>query len=230
MKNLSPELRERVRKNPLLRVLDDTQITAVMERAQCYSLAEGEYLFRQGDPVKQIFIAAEGFVKLFRLTPGGDEKVVDIIKAGDSFAEAAAFRAMPRYPVHATALKPACIIGIDIAHYLELLRQSPELCFNLMGVMSQRMHWLLNEVDRLTLHNATFRLAAYLLDLQAGNDGDPLIHFDVPKHVIASRLSVKPETLSRILKQLSERALIKVRENNIELLDPDALLEMTRIE
>jgi CRP-like cAMP-binding protein len=99
-----------------------------------------------------------------------------------------------------------------------------------MGVMSQRMHWLLNEVDRLTLHNATFRLVAYLLDLQAGNEGDPLIHFDVPKHVIASRLSVKPETLSRILKQLSDRELIRVQENNIELLDPDALQEIARIE
>lgn len=226
------ETQNKIRQNTLLKVLDDSQFRELMAASQHYSLAEGEYLFQQGDPVKQLFITISGYVKLYRLTPNGDEKVVDIIHPGSSFAEAAAFMSMPRYPVHATALKPSEIIGIDSQHYLQFLRQSPEMCLNLMGVMSQRMHWLLNEVDRLTLHNATFRLVAYLLDLRAVNieKNANNINFDVPKHVIASRLSIKPETLSRILKQLSERALIKVQVNTVELLDVEKLQELTRID
>ncbi|RLA20104.1 MAG: Crp/Fnr family transcriptional regulator, partial [Gammaproteobacteria bacterium] len=47
--------------------------------------------------------------------------------------------------------------------------------------------------------------------------------WDTPKTVIASRLSVRPETFSRILKQLIQEHLIKVEGKNIEILDIDGL-------
>lgn len=56
------------------------------------------------------------------------------------------------------------------------------------------------------------------------------IVLDVPKHVVASRLSIKPETFSRILKRLASQELIAVNDQHITLLDVAALEALVRIE
>lgn len=227
MKLSEPSLKL-VQQTPLLKALDTKQFQALLANASVYNLAEGEFLFQQGQPLEQIFICTEGFIKLFRLTPNGDEKIVEIISAGNSFAEAVLFLGGQQYPVHAVALKPAQVLGINAEQYQQILRSSVDVCFHLMGLMSKRMHWLLTEVDRLTLHNATFRLLSWLLE--APTHASNTILLDVPKHVLASRLSIKPETLSRILKRLSEQQLIRVDEQMIELLDRVALQKIVALE
>lgn len=227
MKLSEPSLKL-VQQTPLLKALNTAQFQALLSNASVYDLVEGEFLFQQGQPLEQLFICIEGFIKLFRLTPNGDEKIVEIISAGNSFAEAVLFLGGQQYPVHAVALKPAQVLGINAKQYQQILRSSVDVCFHLMGLMSKRMHWLLTEVDRLTLHNATFRLLSWLLE--APTHASNTILLDVPKHVLASRLSIKPETLSRILKRLSEQQLIRVDEQMIELLDRVALQKMVALE
>lgn len=217
-------------RSPLFRALEPDQFNALVDTAHLYTLNEGEFLFRQGDPLNEVFVDIKGFMKLFRLTPNGDEKVVDIIAPGSSFAEAVLFMGGQQYPVHAVALKPAVVVGINAAQYEQILRSSIDLCFGMMGLMSRRMHWLLNEVDRLTLHNATFRLVIWLLEMRCSDPACGRIVLDVPKHVVASRLSIKPETFSRILKRLTSQELIAVNDQHITLLDVAALEALVRIE
>jgi CRP-like cAMP-binding protein len=217
-------------RSPLFRALEPDQFNALVDTAHLYTLNEGEMLFRQGDPLNEVFVNIKGFMKLFRLTPNGDEKVVDIIAPGSSFAEAVLFMGEQQYPVHAVALKPAVVVGIHAAQYEQMLRSSADLCFGMMGLMSRRMHWLLNEVDRLTLHNATFRLVIWLLEMRCSDPACDRIVLDVPKHVVASRLSIKPETFSRILKRLTSQELIAVNDQHITLLDVAALEALVRVE
>lgn len=217
-----------LRRSPLFRALDAAQFNLLVDTASLYQLAEGEFLFQQNQPLKEVFLNVRGCLKLFRLTSNGDEKIIDIITDNCSFAEAVLFMGGRQYPVHAVALKPSTVVGVNAAQYEQQLRSSVDLCFNMMGLMSRRMHWLLNEVDRLTLHNATFRLASWLLETCDAERRCVIL--DVPKYVLASRLSIKPETFSRILKRLSEQGLLKVSDNAIELLDVAALEEWVNIE
>ena len=218
-----------VRRSHLFRALVQADFDNLMQTARLYPLQEGAYLFQQGQAFCEIYICTEGLLKLFRLTPNGDEKIMDIIHAGDSFAEAVLFMGSRQYPVNAVALKPAVVVGIQAAQYEHLLRASVDVCFNLMEQMSRRMHWLLNEVDRLTLHNATFRLVWWLLEAYE-QSGTSRITLHMPKQALASRLSIQPETFSRILKRLIEQQLLAVQENSIDLLDVATLQELVRLE
>ena len=103
----------RLRRSPLFHALEHEQFNALVETARLYTLSEGELLFRQGEPLNEIFVNVRGLIKLFRLTPNGDEKVVDIINPGNSFAEAVLFMGGRQYPVHALALKASTVIGIQ---------------------------------------------------------------------------------------------------------------------
>jgi CRP-like cAMP-binding protein len=222
-----------MRQCSLLKALDDQQFSAVMEGAHVRELQEHEMLFTQGDPLKDIFLVVSGGMKLYRLSRSGNEKVFDIIHPGQSFAEAALFAGSPCYPVNASALDSSIVVALDAPHFMRILRSSADLCISLMAQMSRRLHWMVNEIDRLTLHNASYRLIDYLLNetLNAEVGADICdVCLSAPKHVIASRLSMKPETFSRTLKHLVEEELIAVHDDHIELLDIEKMREIIFLE
>ena len=75
-------------------------------------------------------------MKLYRTSPHGDEKVIEIVSAGQTFAEAIMFMDRKTYPVSAEALMDTEVIGFDSKVFTELLRESVDTCFRVMGEMS----------------------------------------------------------------------------------------------
>ena len=198
-----------LRNGMLFSSLDSEQFEAVANLARVVSVGKDRKLFVQNQAAHHFFVLAGGQIKLTRIGFDDSEKVIDVIQPGQSFAEAVILSEDEVYPVNAQAIVNSRIIAIEANHYLELLRRSPDLCLSVMARMGQRMHWLINEIDRLVLHNATFRLVSYLLD-QVGPENDEQSEFRLktPKSVIASRLSIVPETLSRTLKKLTLKGLL----------------------
>ena len=205
--------------------LDDAQREHLCQSALHFHLKPGEFLFEHGQPAERFFILLDGHIKLIRLSPEGTEKVIEIINPGESFAEAIMF--MPRwiYPVSAQAILASDLLGFDNKVFLGMLENSFETCKRVMRDMSMRLRMWLNEIDNLTLQNATYRLVHYLLS-QVPSDCASCVYrveFKVPKHVIASRLSIKPETLSRILHQLADEGLIEPEGHGVKILSVDKL-------
>lgn len=201
--------------------LSEPQLERIAQRAVRIRLSEGEALFEQGDHATRFYLVVEGLIKLYRLSPAGNEKVIEVIMPGSTFAEALMFLERPHYPVGAQALQPSTVISIDAVDFASMLRNSLDTCFLLMGEMSQRLRGLLREIDELSLHSATCRVAAYLIQ-HAPIEGDT---FDLPvaKQVLASRLSVKPETFSRIIKSLMGDDIISVDGSRITIHDREGL-------
>lgn len=210
-----------LRKGMLFARLSAEQVRRVAVRTRRVRLDEGASLFEQGDPASRFYLVLSGHVKLFRLSAEGNEKVIEVVGPGSTFAEALMFLDRPRYPVCAAAVTEAELLSVDARDFASMLRDSVDTCFLLLGDMSQRLRGLITEIDNLSLQSATSRVAAYLLK-RAPSDAD---HFEleVPKGVVASRLSVKPETFSRILKSLSEKGLLVIKGSRVRVLDRDAL-------
>ncbi|PHS69538.1 MAG: Crp/Fnr family transcriptional regulator [Methylophaga sp.] len=215
----------------LLQPLEPEQFDEVVQASHAVQLSENGTLFERGAVFTDIYLLISGSIKLQRLAPSGDEKVIEIIRSGQTFAEAVLFFGGSRYPVSAITISPSVVVGIHAKTYLKLLNTSNDLCINLLGNLSQRLHWMVNEVDRLTLHNATFRLVDYLLShIPTDNNDRTGVSLVAPKHVIASRLSIKPETLSRTLKNLSKQGLIKLDGPQVELIDIERLRQLISLE
>jgi CRP-like cAMP-binding protein len=211
--------------------LSDDQLTAVKRAMRVQQLSEGERLFDFGQPARHYFYVHQGQVKLFRVSPDGDEKVIEIIRPGQTFAEAVMFMERKAgYPVSAEAIEPTQVWAFDQQTMLGLLRDSVDTCFRLLANMSMRLRKHVNEVDKLTLHNATFRLVSYLLQqMPAGVVESPEVQLTTPKNVIASRLSIQPETFSRILGRLGKSGLIEVHGHSIVLRDIAGLRNLIEI-
>ncbi len=213
----------------LFSALDDAQLQQVLRSSHRIDLDDGQSLFETGDPAQRFFLVTKGQIKLFRLSAEGKEKVIDIIQRGNTFAEALMFLEQGGYPVSASALGAARVISFDNHQFLSLLRESTETCFRLMGTMSQRLRGLIKEIDDLTLQSATARMAAMLLQHRA-DAGQECFSLHAPKGVLASRLSVKPETFSRILHNLSADGIIEVKGQEVRVQDEERLTELAHLE
>lgn len=213
-----------LRTAPLLSGLSDAQRRRVAARAMPLTLQEGQWLFSQGDPAERFFAVQKGQVRLFRLSPEGAEKVIEIVAPGQTFAEALMFLNAPRYPVCAAALSGAEVMAIDAKDFAAMLRESVDTCFVVLGALSQRLRALIGEIDNLTLHTAKSRVARYLLSHCPENRR--AFTLAVPKGVLASRLSIKPETLSRVIKQLTQDGIIEVHGSHITIQDQRVLFDL----
>jgi CRP-like cAMP-binding protein len=225
------DMHAELRRNYIFADMSEERLAQLTHAMQVVHLQPGDTLFQQGQPAERFFFVRDGMVKLYRLSPEGDEKIIEIVQPGQTFAEAVMFMgARARYPVNAEAISDAHVYGFEGKAFLHLLHESQEACFGLLASMSRRLHMLVNQIESLTLQNATYRLVAYLLDqIPGGVKHSPDLQLTTPKGVIASHLAIQPETLSRILAKLRKRGLIEVEGNHILVRDVTALRQLVHM-
>ena len=215
-----------LRQHHLFASLGDEQLETMRKSLRVLKLADAGHLFEQGQVADRFYQVLSGQIKLYRLSPDGNERVIEVMQPGKTFAEAVMFMEQRRYPLNAQALGDTELLTFDSKVFLKILEDSPQVCFRLLADMSQRLHMRLNEIDYLTLQNASFRLVRYLL-LQIPADQEDVMEVEISlntsKSIIASRLSIQPETFSRILKNLSTRGLLTVKGKSITLHNVESL-------
>ena len=221
------EIIDALKQSHLFTRLTDVQLDRVYRHSQVVKLEEGQLLFAQGEEVTNFYLVLSGKMKLYRVSPDGQEKIIEIVPQGGLFAEALMFMDQPHYPVSSAALSETTVIGIEANDFKDMLRDSVETCLLLLGNMSFRLRQLVHEIDTLTLHSGTCRVASYLL--QHAPDDRESFELDTAKGVIAARLSVKPETFSRIIKNLRGEGVISIDGSKITIHNRDALKEYSLV-
>ena len=127
-----------LRRSAILRDLPPADLAALVDERSVRSIERGQVLFQQGDPARAFFLVLGGQVKLSRVNPGGDEAVVHIYGAGESFAEAAMFLG-GRYPVAAEAVVPSRVMHIESDALRRKVAERPEIAFAMMASMSRHL-------------------------------------------------------------------------------------------
>ncbi|MBC8212068.1 MAG: Crp/Fnr family transcriptional regulator [Gammaproteobacteria bacterium] len=214
-------IEELMQMSPLFSSLDKDQMATVIKHSRVNSLNDGEMLFHRGDKVHNFYFVLEGLIKIYRQSPTGQEKIIELEKPGQTFGEALMFFDHPTYPVSAIAMEASTLLCINASAFLEVLQNSATVCIKVMGSLSHRLHEQLNEIEYLSLLTGRNRIAMYFLD-QSMRQGMEF-KLEVPKNAIASMLSLQPETFSRLIKELANNQVIEIQESNIRVLDQDLL-------
>ncbi len=212
-----------IRGTPLFAALSEQQLDRLHKGVSRIRVEERQVLVQCGQDFVHFYQVATGLIKLNRVSPAGDEKILRLVKPGDTFGTALMFMDKKRYPVNAEAVRPSDVLAIRASLFLEILRESPLISDLIMGHLSHQLSCHVSSIDGLCLQSASCRLIRFLLESLPANPKDPPeIRLDIPKHVLASHISIKPETLSRILRDLSDRGIIEVERRCIRILDLDA--------
>ena len=186
---------------PFLSGLKPQALAVLLAEAKLFNLRPGQVLFRQGEPAHGFFIIIEGWIKLYRLTPAGDEAVLNVLTTGECLAEAATFTS-GRYPASACAVTKARVAMIPADHVMSCIREMPDIAFAMIASTSQHLHRMVQRIEQLTAQSAIQRVADFLATLAPCSKGPCTIELPYDKSVIAGRLGLQPESLSRIFAKL----------------------------
>lgn len=207
---------------PLFRGLAPDELAAIAAGTTVRQVLRGEVVFNRGAPCDGIHVLVYGQIKLAFVSDDGYEKVVEIVPPGRSFGEAPLFSASP-YLMMAQALADSLLLHVGKGVVLAAIERYPKFTSMLLIGMANRMHRLISDVEGYSLQTGTERLVGFLLRQQAQAEtttGPRTVTLPTSKAIIASRLNVTPEHLSRILHELADEGLIEVEGRIVRILDP----------
>ncbi len=226
---------------PLFQEMTPLELQRLADGCRLRRLVRGDDVFRLGEPCEEFHVTVTGQVKLFAISPAGQEKVIELVGPGNSFAEALMFTGKP-YIINAQALTDTLLLSVGKNAVLREIERDSRFAMRMLAGISRRLHGLVHDVQAYSLHSGVQRVIGYLLrDLPEASDNaaamtladagiapvqDPdsparQIRLSLPasKATIASRLSLTPEYFSRVLHELEAAGLIQMERREIVIPD-----------
>ena len=191
--------------------LDEAELKLIEQMAARKEFRKGQLIFNEGAPSRGFFLVVSGAVKILRVGPDGRERVLHVVEANESFAEAALF--MAEYPASAEALAATVVIAVDKNSFKQLLTRDAKLSFKIMGSLVKWLAQMRNALTDLTTKEVPARFASYALSLPEPKT----VHIN--KTTLAQMLGTTKETLSRLLHRLAKARVLTYRGNQIKILN-----------
>ena len=211
---------------PLFSDIGNAERERLAQGCQLRRFERGDMVFRVGEPCDAFHVVVVGQVKLFVISPAGQEKVIELVSPGASFAEALMFLDKPCM-VNAQALGDTLLLSVQRNAVLAELELDSRFALRMLAGLSRRLHGLVHDVQAYALQSGAQRVVGYLLRDQVLDDGHTdearTVSLPVSKATVASRLSLTPEYFSRVLRELEAAGLIAVDKRDIHILDSKKL-------
>lgn len=191
-------------------MLDVTERTRIQNAARPIHAARGELLVQQEDCPRGIHLVLSGRIKCFVLSPSGGEKIVRLADPGCFFGEEAALLNRPHI-VNAQAMSASELLFVPTALLREAMVSSTPFSVSMSMHLAMASYDLMSTMQVQFQLSGTQRVAHYLTRLAPDDAEHCEIRLDIDKQTIAAQLNLTPETLSRILSQLTREGMIQPR-------------------
>ncbi|CAO3439071.1 cyclic nucleotide-binding domain-containing protein [Azospirillum argentinense] len=196
---------------PLFEGVGDETLEALTYGALLQWFPRETRLFAEGEIPDFLHILVEGTAMLAGCDEAGQETVIDIVRPGDCFVPAAVLADAP-YLMSARTLESSRILMLAAPVLRAQIARDHALALRVMSTLVGQCRGLVREVKNLKLRTTTQRLAAFILSQvdpspQDEAEDGATVELPVSKRVLASRLGMTPEQLSRTFTKLSPHQL-----------------------
>lgn len=206
---------------PLFRGLTPAELEEIRACLHEKSYAKGDTLFHETGSCERVFIVRTGRVKVFRMSTGGREQVLETLGPGDTCAcnpgsvEWACASS-------AEALTACTVWFLSRDNYVRMVNTRANVSHALNRLFAEKLNKLSCLVEDVSLNDVRKRLAKFLLDLRAESTSDTL---QVPftRQEIAQRIGTARETVARHLYEMKRKKLIEIKPKQIVLLNKAGL-------
>lgn len=192
----------------------------------------GDIVYAEGSHHHSFYLIRSGYVQTTLQRPNGANLLLDIFGPGAIFGEGSAFTG-PIRSATATTITPVVLSQYAPAEISTAFAQQPELAVSLICLLGIKNRLLLNKLTRFTSTDPEERLVELLArvartwrdSLHGGELAEAgsartvhLTHSQLADMTALSRVSV-----TRALKVLAQRKLVRTHTKYVEILDPDGL-------
>ena len=188
--------------------LQKNQIDYLVAGTRLVEVSRGSILFNRGDQAHGFYLLLEGQIKLGVVSPQGDEKIIGLIQAGESFGEAVLFLERS-FPIYAQATLASKVLLITRDVIFNILDSDKTVVRRMLAGISARNRQLVNDIESISLQNSTQRIIGFLLQISSDSSNSERVKLPTNKLTISSMLNITPETFSRVMHRLKEAGLIQ---------------------
>lgn len=177
-------------------------VAAIVAKGHLREVERGASILLQGERAHSMFIILDGWIKLYRMSPCGNEAVVRLLSRGECFGETAAVRGEV-FATGAEAVSNARLLQLDCHDVWHAVEHNVDLCRSMLNAVLRENTELVHQLEQLKSLSGAQRIARFLLSLCKDETGECTVILPYDKVLIAACLGMKPESLSRSFRRLS---------------------------
>lgn len=189
---------------------------------------KGKIVYQSGDAAKYLYLIHSGYVRTYRLSPEGREVTFGLLGAGNIFGELALISNVPQSSF-AEIMNEVEISLLPRADFEAMLRRRPDVAYNVMVRISERLNQAEDLIEDLVNRDVTSRVARTLLQLadrfgRTQNGGDMMIDLRLPYQEIANMVGSTRETVTRAISQMQQNHWVRLESGRLYLMNREALV------
>lgn len=207
---------------PLFSELSDRDLEKIFQVASRQRYHKDNIILIEEEVGSTMFVILSGRVKISRISDDGREVILSILSDGDFFGEMSLLDGHTR-SANVTAIEESELLVIRREEFLQMLKEFPQIAINLLKELAQRIRKSDEHIKSLSLQDATGRVASTLLRIAEDSGvfrrGQVEIQELPLQQDLANMAGTSRETISRVIKSLTDDGYLKKQSGKIIILD-----------
>jgi len=218
---------------PPFSLLARSQIREILDQAVSRRYDEGTAIFREGHDADRFFLLLDGYLRVIRSTPGGDQIIVLHISPGQLFGIAPALQ-RDTYPATSIAAAESLALSWPVRLWSEFTANYPGFATESYKTLGQRLGQIQETLTEMATQAVEKRVASALLRMvhQSGRKVDTGIEiaFPVTRQNISDMTGTTLHTVSRLLSAWQKDGIVESSRKRIVVTDPHRLVVLSDLQ
>lgn len=207
---------------PIFSELTSLELEELRSRMSRQRYKKSNMILMEDEFGDTFFIISKGIVKITRISEEGREVILAMLGEGDFFGEMSLLDGETR-SANAIAFDDAEVLILKRHDFIDLLQKYPKIAISLLAEMASRIRKSDHQIESLSLSDAEHRIGMTLMrlaeDLGTIHHGVVEITKMPYQKDLASMAGTSRETVSRMLKLLEKKGMIKRQAHTLSIQD-----------
>jgi len=212
---LNPQILKSV---PLFSSFNDAHLNTLLTCVQHRSYPRGSFILRAGEETDALYIILSGRAKVLIPDEEGHEVILTIMGPQEFFGEMGLLDDLPR-SASVETLEACEMLRLSKAGFTNVLKDNFELAMLIIRNLVRRMRDADRKIESLALIDVYGRVARLLIEMAQNLEGKWIVEHAPPKQEIARMIGASREMVSRVVKDLHRKGLIRAEKRRIHILD-----------
>jgi CRP/FNR family cyclic AMP-dependent transcriptional regulator len=202
--------------------MSDEDLRLLQPSIQQRSYPRNATIMRAGEETDALYVVLSGRVKVLIPDENGREVILANLGPNEFFGEMGLLDDMPR-SASVETLEPCQMLRLSKAGFLGAMKDNFELGMVVIRNLVRRLREADRKIESLALIDVYGRVARVLLEQAEEIDGQLIVEHAPPKQEIARMIGASREMVSRVVKDLHRKGLIRAEKRRIHILDKQSM-------
>lgn len=187
-----------------------------------------DIIYMQEEATTSLYLILKGRVRVFIITPSGEEITYDVLDRGCIFGESSFFQSSLR-PTTVTAVTEVELISCKLVQLYPCFSESTELAIALMTMLSQTCDHVTALLKRAYSYNRYEKVASFLLEqTEYENKEKGIVDNTIPytHEEIGATVGLSRVTTTKVLNEFMKKGYIQNQYGKVKVINRKALSQM----